>query len=468
MKLKVKMNKINIAITCILLILCANSSVFLTGCAQIGAPTGGPKDTIPPTLVRAAPESRTTNFPGQRIVLQFDEYIAVEDILNNVLVSPYQPIPPVISYNFRTVTVRFRDILLPNTTYSINFGNAIRDLNEGNPLKGFEFTFSTGDVIDSLSVSGNVTMSETGLVDSSVLILLYNNLSDTAVRTMDPSYIARVRGDGFFEFKNLPPGNFNVFALRDGDNSRTYNSKSEAFAFLDSSITLVDAISGLNLYAYEQVKAPPAPATKPKANADKKLKYTTTIVAGKHDLLTGLKISFNNSIKDLPENPIVLTDSNYNLIQNSGFTADSTRKVFSADPGWKPGSDYRLIIKEGITDSAGNSISGSDTIRFSANTTEAYGRVVLRFTNLDLSEHHVLQFVQSDKIILSFPLTSTEFRNDLVPPGDYDLRILNDFNRNGIWDPGNYDERKQPERAITLSQKLSIKANWDNERDISL
>ena len=114
-------------------------SIAGTGCAQIGAPTGGPKDSIPPELVNAVPKLMATNFKGNKIILNFNEYIDVQDITNNLLVSPLPKINPTVEYKLKSVTVKLKDTLIDNTTYTINFGNAIKDNNEGNPFRNFSY-----------------------------------------------------------------------------------------------------------------------------------------------------------------------------------------------------------------------------------------------------------------------------------------------------------------------------------------
>jgi hypothetical protein len=121
-----------------------------------------------------------------------------------------------------------------------------------------------------------------------------------------------------------------------------------------------------------------------------------------------------------------------------------------------------------IIDSAGNRLTKTDTIRFTTKQQSDYGNVLLRFSNLNLAKHPVLVFVQGEEIKNSYPLTTSEWSNKFVNPGEYEIRILYDDNNNGKWDPGNYTEKRQPEKAITLAQKLAVKANWDNERDIKL
>ena len=113
-------------------------------------------------------------------------------------------------------------------------------------------------------------------------------------------------------------------------------------------------------------------------------------------------------------------------------------------------------------------LAKTDTIRFATKKESDYGSILLRFTKLNLSRHPVIQFLKSGEIVKSIPITSTIWSDKLFDPGEYELRILYDTNNNGVWDPGNYSKKIQPEKAITLDQKLTIKPNWDNERDVEL
>jgi hypothetical protein len=196
-------------------------SLFIIGCAQIGSPTGGPKDTSAPVLIKAIPSNNQTNFTGNKIILSFDEYVDLQDVQSNLLVSPSPKNNPSINSNLRTITIKLKDSLLPNTTYAINFANAIKDINEGNVFKNFVYTFSTGAYIDSLKIDGKVMMAETGKIDSSLNVLLYKNASDTDVTTRRPDYVARLKGDGSFTFKNLPKSFAIVLAFASAFTSRS-------------------------------------------------------------------------------------------------------------------------------------------------------------------------------------------------------------------------------------------------------
>ena len=198
------------------------SGIFFSGCAQIGMPTGGVTDTLAPKLIRATPAVGSRSVTTNKITLEFDEYIDVNDLQQNLLISPLQNRNPSIVANPRSITLKFRDSLLPNTTYSINFGNAVRDINENNVLKNLTYVFSTGSSLDSLTLNGNVTVAETGATDSTLLVLLYRNAVDSTVKSKKPSYIAKVNTDGSFKFNNLPAASFKIYALKDGEIGRAH------------------------------------------------------------------------------------------------------------------------------------------------------------------------------------------------------------------------------------------------------
>ena len=443
-----------------------------TGCAQIGAPTGGPKDSIAPVLISSNPALFTTNFKGNKIVLTFDEYIDVQDVQNNVLVSPYPKNNPMVDFKLKTVTVKLKDTLLANTTYAINFGNAIKDNNEGNPFKNFTYVFSTGKTIDSLKIKGTVIVAETGKKDSTILALLYRNVDDSAVQKRKPDYIAKLDSAGRFTFTNLSAGKYKMYALKDGDGGKTYNSKIELFAFADSEIILADSIKlPFTLYAYAEekdIKKVPVAIPSKASLADKKLRYTTNLSNNEQDLLTDLVITTNHPLKTFDTSKIILTDTNYNKISGT-FKIDSSQKTIHIKTTWKEDFDYRLLInKTAFADSVGTQLTKSDTIKLKSKKESEYGNLTLRFTNLGAVINPVLQFIKGEEIYKTVRITSTTWTDKLFVPGEYELRILFDANNNGVWDAGNYAKKLQPEKAITLDTKLNIKANWDNERDIKL
>lgn len=460
----------------VLIVYLYSVATFSSGCAQIGAPVGGPKDSLPPVLVKANPPQNTTNFQGKKISLNFDEYLDVQDIQTNLLVSPLPKNNPRILNNLKNISIIFKDTLLPNTTYSINFGNAIKDVNEGNVLKNFSYVFSTGKIIDSLTFSGHVFIAETGKADSTLIVMLYKNANDSSVQKIKPNYITRVKSDGSFTFKNLPAEKFRVYALKDGDGGKTYNSKTELFAFSDSDIVVSDNTPSISLYASALEKekkstnnatTTAAPIKKP--NVEKALHYSNNLEFNKQSLISPLILTFRTPLKIFDTQKIILTDTNYHRIANAKINLDSTAKIASIATNWQPDANYILLLpQDALEDSTGNKPAKNDSLHFTAKVNEDYGRVELRFSNIDLSRHPVIQFVQQDDIKYSYAITGMQWSNKLFNPGEYEIRILYDSNQNGKWDPGDYSKKLQPERVIALPNKLQVKADWDNERDISL
>src|SRR5262249_47036047 len=145
---------------------------------------------------------------------------------------------PVVEPHLKTVVIRLKDTLQPNTTYSLNFGKAIKDVDEGNINKNFTYIFSTGPTFDSLTLSGKVIIAETGKPDSTLIVMLHQHGDDSAVVKEKPRYIARLDSSGNFTFRNLPHGTFYIYALDDQSGQHKYLSESQIFAFADSAVVL--------------------------------------------------------------------------------------------------------------------------------------------------------------------------------------------------------------------------------------
>lgn len=440
---------------------------IFSSCAQIGMPVGGPRDTLPPVLVSAAPPNFSTDFSGARITLTFDEYIQLDNPFQNVLISPLPKKSPFIDFRLRTVTVRMYDTLQPNKTYSIQFGKTIRDLNEGNPFQDFDYVFSTGSYIDSLSISGSVTLAETGKTDSTLTVMLYTDLSDSAVYKQKPEYVTKLSGTGEFRFKYLSPGTYHIFALKDQGGQYLYNNPEQLFAFSDSAINLDAGYTGqVQLHAYEEEK----PAQKAAAAvADTSLKVLTNVQGGVLDLLSPLRLTFNHPLRSFDSARVRLTDTLYNPVGRVPFSVDTSGKVVSVSRPWQGGEEFVLVIPaDAVTDTSGRHLADSDTLRFRLKNESDYGSLKLTFKNLEKYENPVLQLVPESGTMESYPLTSGVFEKKLIAPGTYQVRILEDINRNGVWDPGNYAKRRQPELVHRVGEPISVRANWDNERDIEL
>lgn len=205
-------------------------------CASIGRPEGGPRDETPPVYLRSNPAPGTTRFNGTKIEAIFDENIKLEDIMNKVVVSPAQKQMPTINANGRKLSVELRDTMLENTTYTIDFSDAIRDNNEGNILDGFALDFATGDTIDTLRISGMVLQASNLEPAQGMLVGVYSNLEDSAISTLPMLRIAKTNQLGQFTIRNLKAGTYNIFALN--DMNRDYHwDRSEDIAFYSTTVT---------------------------------------------------------------------------------------------------------------------------------------------------------------------------------------------------------------------------------------
>jgi hypothetical protein len=472
----------------VLFLLGVGSSVYLqSGCARIVPPQGGPKDTLPPVLIKALPRDSLLHMPliGVKIVLNFDEYVqALDNASQNILMNPTPKMIPIYESNLRMVSVKIKDTLEPNTTYTINFGKAIKDVDEGNVLKNFTYIFSTGSYLDSGELKGRVRIAQTNKSDSTMIAILERHTDDSAVAKEIPRYVARIDTLGRFHFNNIATGTYAIYALKDNGDKR-YRDKSVLFAFFDHPVTVTahaEPRDSIIMYAYAEegpkpktVVKKPAPATNNKKGKakkeEKKLHLANNLKGGKQDILSDLVLTYDQPIEKHDSTLLLLTDTFYHPLTYV-FSVDTSRQVFTIKYPWPTEGDFRLIIgKQFAIDTSGVTLLKSDTLSFKTMKESDYGELTLRLKNFDLSKHPVLQFVQSDKIVDSMKVTGPLIHRDFYHPGDYELRVLFDTNNNGTWDGGSFfGVHRQPEIVIQPAiKKIRIRANgWENEYDVAL
>lgn len=212
------------------------AAAVMYSCANIGNPSGGPIDKTPPIFMRSNPTPNAVNVKDRKIEIFFDEIVTLKDPSTKIIVSPAQTEMPRMSTLGRKVTVELVDSLLPNTTYTIDFSNSIQDNNEGNAIDNFAFAFSTGSVIDSMRVSGYVIDSRTLEPMQSVVVGLQSNLADSAFHKEKLQRVALTNDRGQFTIRNVSPGSYHIFALKDLDRDYKFGNPTEDIAFLDSII----------------------------------------------------------------------------------------------------------------------------------------------------------------------------------------------------------------------------------------
>ena len=235
------------------------SIVVISGCAKRGSPSGGPVDSIPPVLINASPKINSTNFDSKEIRLTFDEFVKLDKVEEQLIISPpidkssYEVKP--LSGVTKKVFLEFIDSLETETTYSINFGNSIKDNNEGNPLTFFSYTFSTGETIDSLYVRGNISDAFDRDTDNYISIHLYridSVFNDSIIFNNRPTYVSNSLDSTSYQFKNIKEGKYLIVAIKDIDNNYFFDPFYDKIGFIDSLITLPqDSIINFKLFKEE-------------------------------------------------------------------------------------------------------------------------------------------------------------------------------------------------------------------------
>jgi hypothetical protein len=227
---------------------------LISGCAAMQTPQGGPRDTTPPKVLKMTPKDLTTNFNSKKIVLEFDEYIKLADESKEFSISPEQEKPPILKINGKKFEITLQDSLEKNTTYTLNFGKAITDINESNILKNFTYVFSTGATLDSLGVNGNVKNSLTGAPEIDAVVLLLPLAKDTIFGKKKPSIYTTTDSSGNYKLKNLKKGFYKIYTIKEqtgGD--KIYQQFSDQVGFLKDPILLDKNLDSINMTIFKEL-----------------------------------------------------------------------------------------------------------------------------------------------------------------------------------------------------------------------
>jgi uncharacterized protein (DUF2141 family) len=223
------------------------------GCASIQRPLGGPRDKTPPKLLKATPVNQTKNFAAKIIQLDFDEYFKLTNSYQEITISPDMVKAPEYNIKSKSLVIKLKDTLQKNTTYVINFGKAIADVNEGNILKNFTYVFSTGPHIDSLTVSGVVSNPLTQTKEKDVTVMLIPVKLDTAYyRKKKPAIYTTTDSSGVFKMSNLHEGIYKIYALKETNNNKIYDTDDEMIGFTKNLVRLKKDTSDIHLQLFKQ------------------------------------------------------------------------------------------------------------------------------------------------------------------------------------------------------------------------
>lgn len=369
------------------------SLIILFGCAKRGTPTGGPKDSIPPVLVNASPKLNSTNFDSEEIRLTFDEWVKLDKVQDQLIISPplekssYEIKP--LSGVTKKVFLKFLDSLAPETTYTINFGNSIQDNNENNPLTFFSYTFSTGETIDSLYIRGNTKDAFSQESDEFISLQLYrvdSLFKDSIIFNDKPTYISNTLDSTNYKFQNLKEGKYLLIALKDVDNNYFFDPFYDKIGFLDSLITLPrDSVIDLKLFKEE-----------------------TEIIWDKPHFINSEKIGFGYYGKlDLDK---IKIESNI---------PDSVNYVFIKE---KETDTLNLWLSRNSFDSLNFSLIETDTIKLTTVKFDRKRDSLIDSLNLSPKTVNVIHLKESFKISSNIPLNKIE--DSLITIRDIDSLII--------------------------------------------
>ena len=524
------------------------SILIINGCAKRGSPTGGPKDSIPPVLVNANPKLNSTNFNEEEIRLTFDEWIKLDKVQDQLIISP--PIDN-SSYEIKPLTgvtkkvfIRFIDSLNSETTYTINFGNSIKDNNENNTLTFFNYTFSTGETLDSLYVKGLVSDAFDREPSNYVSLQLYridSILEDSIVFKNKPTYISNTLDSVSYKFQNVKEGRYLIIALKDLNNNYLFDPFFEKIGFIDSLITLPkDSIIDFKLFKEETELVWDRPhfinsekigfGYYGKLDIDKielnskipdsvsytflkekdtdtlnfwlsrnsfdslnfnliekdTIKLTTVKFDRKRDTLIdslristktanilhlkeSFKLSYNIPIYKIVDSLINIRNIDSLLIAfRTSINKDEEELdiIFEASPS----DEYNInLYPNAIVDIRGNV---NDTLNYKVitQTLEDYGNIYLDVVRNNDSKFILHLIDNNGDIVREYKNVSqnSTYSFDLIRPGKYSFRLIEDLNENSKWDTGDYLKKIQPEPVYYYKDEIEVRANWDLNETFNL
>lgn len=351
------------------ILLVASLLVFIA-CASMGTPDGGPFDEEPPVLVEAKPAIGATNVKTGKITLDFNENIKLVNAFEKVVVSPPQSQMPEIKYSGKRVTVELMDTLIPNTTYSIDFGDAIVDNNEGNPYEDFAYYFSTGDVVDTLAVSGTVLNAEDLEPIKGIVVGLHSCIDDSAFTKKAFERVARTDSRGHFVIKGIAPGKYRVYALGEANNNYLFDQKSEALAFMDTYVSPFaspairpdtiwrDSLTVDTIINTPYIRFQPDDIV---LRAFKEDFYSQYLVKSPRDSHNKITLYFAESNDELPVVEGIDFDSNGAYILENTINKD-TMTLWFKDSTIYRSDTLSLKVTYKVADSLGNMVLKSDTV----------------------------------------------------------------------------------------------------------
>ena len=510
---------------------------ILSSCAKRGTPDGGKKDESPPEVLKTLPENNSVLFNDNRVRIFFDEYIKLEDLNSQLVVSPpieknkYSIFPQGGASKY--IDIEINETFADSTTYVFNFGQSIIDNNEGNELPFYKYAFSTGPYIDSLEFDGMINDSYSSKTEKLITAMLYplnKEFNDSLVFNKKPTYVASTLDSTYFKFTNLKSGKYHLVAIKDYNNNFLFDPLLDKIAFYDTIIDIPGKYD-VNLKIFKEVpsffifkpyqdfynrisfgyrgekdslkirienrNANESTAITYENDKDtlnfwfKEFEYDTLLIKvenksyeKKFKLAYPKKVIDKDSLQIQSENnnsidlgskfildsniPINSVNDEYIKILNkdsievsfSTKIENKNRIVFDFEV--LPNDKYSInLLPNSLIDFYENTI---DTLQYNLSTKKSsdYGTLILNITSLKKYPIIVQLLDTNEKIIktqyMKDVLSDCVFEN--VNPGDYNVRLIHDENKNMKWDPGNYLKKVNPEETAHSIEKIKVRANW--------
>lgn len=483
------------------------------------SPSGGEKDITSPALIKSTPKENSTNFKDKNIELVFDEYINLKDIQNQFIISP-SDITAEVKKDGKKIKIELSENPKENTTYILNFGDAISDYTENNITKDFKFIFSTSEKVDSLSISGNVLDAYKLEPISDAVVCLYTTTdSDSLVYKKKPNYTVRTNKTGEFKFTNLKSNTYKLFVLLEENNNKIFDSQEESIAFIDTNIQLMNNSQLMNILMFKEEPLKRKLLSKNISyqkveliyNKENKIElidlhskidtviysekrdsiniyYTenadsTSIYLKEDDKIDTLKIKFPKNLKRKDfvlnvENKINLNSigiNSYDLFDvytidsmllfedsvNVKYTLDKiSYNKFKLNYEFDPTKKYYLTIADSTFKSFQNTYNNKNQTTITFKNEEDFGTLTI-YT--DGNENKIYELLNDKNEVVKRTSKIKDIQYKYILPGTYRLRIILDSNKNGKWDTGNYLKSIQPEKIEYYLNPIKIRANWDLE-----
>lgn len=516
--------------------------LLLWSCASTGNPNGGPKDTTPPELTDKSTPNEQTNFTKRDLEFYFDEFVNVVNPAQQVLVSPPLVYPLQFEHRGKRLKVKFHEdeVLKEDVTYSINFGEAIEDFREKNKMNNFQFVFSTGDVLDSLTFTGKVTNAVDQSAAKDVLVMLYDTLYNDSIPYLSkPYYFAKTAEDGTFTIKNIKNDTFKIVALKDENLNYLLDEGAEWLGYTDSLYVITDSTQ--NSIELEIWPTDTNPILTDDDSDTRGILYLEFDPSSEHvtyevsdpsiDIVaeydeerlslfyplsqdsTFYVYVLSDTIrvnpmrsKEEPESLLELADNNANLSQGI-LAADSillkfntpinqidtnlismykTRDTLRQDIGgwnaaiskdlfgvqiwgnWSTDDTLTVSVDSAAIQDMYDASNDSLGFVFRIDSKENRSELELSLSQIDSLYDYIVVLYQGEKEILKRKLNTENPTITLqgLRPGTYEVEILEDRNKNGQWDTGNYLNGTFPERRRKQSLE-ELRANWEVKTNIN-